>query len=172
MQKPFRPNAIKEIPMSKINNFQLMKLAGLISASLSLTACQNSGIKERKGAGIGAFVGTVFGATLDKDNQGRGAVAGLIFGTLIGKKIGASMNSNDRARRTTALENNRTNQPLAWTNPDSGNKYRVTPKRTYKSANNVPCREFETEAFIRGERKEYTGKACRDNNGNWIEKKS
>lgn len=79
------------------------------------------------------------------------------------------MDDKDKAKRSRTLESNRTNQATSWTSPDTGNRYRVTPKRTYQSDKHLPCREFETEAYIRGRRKVFTSKACRDNKGNWRE---
>ncbi len=102
-------------------------------------------------------------------NKVQNGVIGLLAGGYIGSKIGKSMDDKDKTKRSHALEKNRTNQPTSWTNPDSGNRFRITPKKTYQSADNLACREFETEAYIGGRHAVYTSKACRDNNGKWSE---
>ncbi len=141
---------------------------GLVAMSVALVGC-GGGKKENSGRTMGAIVGGLIGAAAGDDNKAGSVIVGAIIGSVIGGAIGKSMDARDRANQHTALERNRTNQPMAWTNPDSGNRYRVTPTRTYRSANNTPCREYETEAFVRGQRKVFRGKACRDSNGNWSE---
>ena len=155
-----------------MQQFLTRRLAMLLITAIlamALAACQSAGTKESKGAGLGAAIGFVVGYAASDDNKSGNAVLGLLVGSMIGSKIGKSMDNRDRAKQRNALEKNRTNQPTAWTNPDTGNRYRVTPKRTYRSANKAPCREYETEAYVRGERQVYRGRACRDANGNWTE---
>jgi len=153
--------------MFKSKILRLVIITALMS--LTLSACQSNGTKQNTGSKIGALIGLAIGVASSDDNKAVNGIIGLAIGATIGSKIGKSMDDKDKARRSKALEKNRTNQPTAWTNPDTRNQYRITPKKTYRSANNLPCREFETEAFVRGRRHVYTSKACRDSNGNWQE---
>lgn len=154
--------------MSKIKSLRQIMFVGLIAMSIALVGC-GGGKKENSGRTMGAIVGGLIGAATGDDNRAGRVIVGAIIGSVVGGAIGKSMDARDRTNQRTALERNRTNQPMAWTNPDSGNRYRVTPTRTYRSANNAPCREYETEAYVRGQRQVFRGKACRDNNGNWTE---
>lgn len=156
--------------MSKIKTFRQLMIVGLVALTVGLVGCSSGGKKENSGRTLGTVIGVVLGAAAGgDDNRVGGAILGGVLGNLVGGAIGKSMDARDRSNQRTALERNQTNQPMAWTNPDSGNKYRVTPTRTYRSAKNMPCREYETEAFVRGQRKVFRGKACRDTNGNWTE---
>jgi len=155
--------------MSNFKSLRQVLLTGMIALSVALVGCAGQGQKEKTGRGVGAVIGGLIGAASGDNNRGARVLVGALVGSLIGGSIGKSMDARDRANQRTALESNRTNQPMAWTNPDSGNRYRVTPTRTYRSANNAPCREYETEAFVRGQRQVFRGRACRDNSGNWSE---
>ena len=156
--------------MSNIKTLRQLMFAGLIAMSVALVGCNsNGGQKENNGRVVGTIIGGLIGAASGDNNRGAKIVVGMLVGNLIGGKIGKSMDENDRRNAKHALERNRTNQPMAWTNPDNGNRFRVTPKRTYQTANNTPCREYETEAWVQGQHRVIQGRACRDRSGNWTE---
>lgn len=142
-------------------------LTVLFSAAigLSLIGCQTTG--EGTGQVVGGVLGGVLGSQVGK---GKGRTAAIIAGTLAGAyfggKIGKTMDESDRQKAYTSLENNQTNQPTSWQNPDSGNAYTVTPTKTYNSASGGPCRDYTTEVVIDGRRETATGTACREN-GSW-----
>lgn len=140
-------------------------IVGLVS--LTLLACQSSPTQQQDtGRVIGAVVGGVLGSNV---GHGKGRTAAIIAGTILGGyfggKIGKTMDENDRYRANQAIEENPTNQPATWRNPDSGNEYTVTPTRTYASEDG-PCRDYTTEVVIDGRHEKATGTACREN-GQW-----
>ena len=85
---------------------------------------------------------------------------------MLGGHIGQSMDEVDRMKMSRALETCQTNQTTRWVNPDNGNRYSVTPKRTY-SRHGQPCREYTTTAIIGGKKQEIYGTACRQADGSW-----
>ena len=134
--------------------------------AFALSACQTSPTKEDTGRVVGGVVGGVLGSQVGSGSGKTAAtIAGTIIGVYIGGSIGKTMDENDRRQSYDALENNRTNQPSSWRNPDSGNNYTVTPTNTYTSASG-PCRDYTTEVVIDGKRETARGTACREN-GNW-----
>lgn len=66
-----------------------------------------------------------------------------------------------------ALENNPTNQPSDWVNPDSARSGAVVPTRTFKNVQGEDCREFLTTIIIAGKEEQGYGTACRQADGSW-----
>jgi len=151
----------------KIINRQLSRLLIIAAISVTLVGCQSSPTQQQDtGRIIGAVVGGVVGSNVGKGGGRTAAIiAGSIFGGFIGGKIGKTMDDNDRYHANQTFENNPTNQPSTWRNPDSGNEYTVTPTRTYAN-NDGPCRDYTTEVVIDGRHEKATGTACREN-GQW-----
>lgn len=139
----------------------------LISAALILSGCQTAPSSEDTGQIVGGVIGGILGSQI---GGGRGktaaTIAGVLVGAYIGGNIGRSMDANDKRQAYGALENNQTNQPSSWHNPDSNRDYSVTPTRTYKTADG-PCRDYTTEVMIDGKREVAKGTACREPNGSW-----
>jgi surface antigen len=141
-------------------------LVALVAASgLVIGGCQTT--KEQQGTVIGAIAGGLLG---NQVGGGSGRTAAVIAGTLIGGylggNIGRQMDDGDRYRAGQALEATPTYQSSSWTNPDSGNRYAITPTKTYYSGSG-PCREYTTEAWIDGKRETVYGTACRQSDGTW-----
>ncbi len=143
----------------------------LMSAALFLGGCNSAGEKQQSGQVMGGVVGGVLGSTLGRGKGRLGAtLAGVVVGAYIGGQIGKSMDQKDRARAQGALEHTRSHESVAWTNPDSGNQYRVTPQQSYNHPQtHRPCREYETEAYVGGRRENSRGRACRNESGHWQE---
>lgn len=139
-------------------------LSGMV---ISLTGCQNMS-KQDMGTMTGAVAGGLLGSTI---GQGRGQViavaAGAVAGGYIGNVIGKSMDETDRLKTQAAIEHNKTGQVAAWTNPDSGTRYTVKPKKTYQRANHEYCREYIMTADIAGKKQQTYGTACRQPDGAW-----
>jgi surface antigen len=136
--------------------------------AFSMSACETSPNSEDTGQVIGGVIGGVLGSQVGK-GSGRTAatIAGVMIGAYIGGRVGKSMDEKDRYRANEALESNPSNQPSAWTNPDTGNEYTVTPTNTYTASSGEPCREYTTEAVIDGRKEIVTGTACRQPDGTW-----
>ena len=90
---------------------------------------------------------------------------------MLGGELGKSLDEADRLReRSTAqqsLEYQPTGTTSSWANPDSGNSGTFTPTRTYQSAQDQPCREYQTTVNIGGRTETAFGKACREADGSW-----
>ena len=100
------------------------------------------------------------------------ALAGTLLGAaaVFGQQTAALSAPEQQAMSDTvqhALENNKTNQPSDWVNPDTGNSGGVTPVRTFANADGQPCREFISTIIIGGEQQQGYGTACRQPDGTW-----
>ena len=144
-----------------------------VLATTLLTGCAGTYNKATTGAALGALTGTALAYGLAKDSGKKDLwlIAGAAAGGLIGNNIGAKLDERDRlllgetVQQT--LEHGPTNSVGSWNNPDSGNSGTVTPTQTMISANNQPCREFQTTVNIGGELSQAYGTACRQNDGSW-----
>ncbi|MFH0796702.1 MAG: YMGG-like glycine zipper-containing protein [Candidatus Omnitrophota bacterium] len=86
-------------------------LAGILAVSLLFCAgCSTMAPSTKAGAGIGAIVGGVAGAAIDKENSWRGGVIGAVAGGLLGAVIGDIVDqaSKEAARRNTPVKYSRT----------------------------------------------------------------
>jgi len=147
--------------------FRAVSMAVII---VFVSACASPGSRgdnEQAGMVIGAVLGGVLGSEVGK---GHGRTAAIIAGTLIGSSIGGnvgrSMDDTDRLKTAHTLETVRTGVPSNWVNPDTRNRYTVTPTRTY-SANTGPCREYTVDAKVGGKTEKIYGTACRQSDGSW-----
>lgn len=144
----------------------------LFFASLCLVLLSACMTKQQVGSVVGSVAGGVLGS---KVGAGTGRVAATIAGSalggILGGNIGRSMDQADQQRTQAALESTPTGNSTEWQNPDTGNRYSVTPTKTYYQGNSEstspPCREFTSEAWIEGERQTLTGVACRQPDGTW-----
>ena len=143
------------------------KISIVVASMLALAACENPPTKEQKGAVAGAVVGGVVGSTIG-GGTGRtvAIVAGTVAGALIGGNIGKKMDEADRIKAAQALETTPTGQRSSWSNPDNGNRYTVTPTRTYE-ASTGPCRDYTVDATVDGKPEKVQGSACRQADGSW-----
>ena len=142
------------------------RIACVVLAAVLVTGCETMSGEQGGtlfGAIAGALVGSQFGSG---SGQVAAAVAGSVIGGMAGAEIGKQMDENDRLRKEQALDQTPTNQSSTWFNPDTGRRYKITPLRTYASAEG-PCREFQADAFIDGQRETVVGKACRQSDGTW-----
>jgi surface antigen len=136
-------------------------------AALVLGACESNPSKQDIGMVSGAVVGGVIGHQV-----GHGAgnaiatIGGAALGGFIGSRIGRSMDRDDQRKAAQALETSPDERASAWRNPNTGQTYSVTPKRTYAGADG-PCRDFETSTEIEGKKETVRGTACRQADGSW-----
>lgn len=141
----------------------------LILCAVVLTGCASDPTKEQVGSIIGALVGGFIASELvpeagrDRDNA---IGLGVLFGAGIGQSIGRTMDEVDRMRIDDALEYSPTRRSTSWRNPDSGNQYTVTPRRTYQRTR-THCRDYSVEAWVDGRYERIHGTACRQANGRW-----
>jgi len=143
-------------------------MTAILAATITSAGCTSyGGANEQAGTIIGGVLGGVAGKQVGK---GHGKTAAIIVGTLIGSRIGGSigksMDDTDRLKIAHSLETVRTDVPTTWSNPDTNNRYTVTPTRTY-NANDGPCREYTVDAIIGGKKEKIYGRACRQSDGSW-----
>jgi len=113
---------------------------------------------------IGALLGAATGSQFGK---GNGRVVAVLTGAVIGGNVGQSMDRQDHAKVQKALETSRTGRSVVWNNPDNGTQYTVTPTRTYRTAANGDCRDYDAWVFIDGYERKVKGTACRKPDGTW-----
>jgi surface antigen len=144
------------------------KVLAILLAVLFLAGCgSNPPSNENVGMVGGAVIGGVLGNQLG-NGAGRtiATIGGAALGGFIGNRIGHSMDEEDHRKASQALEGSPDNRASSWKNPNSGQSYSVTPKRTYEGANG-PCRDFETTTDIEGRKETVHGTACRQGDGTW-----
>jgi surface antigen len=146
---------------------RLKTVIPMLVVALALSGCTEVR-NQQGGALVGGALGGLVGSTIGRgDGRVAAAVAGALVGAYLGSNVGESMDELDRLKASRSMESTPTGSTAAWTNPDSGSQYKVTPTRTYYQDGGTPCREFTTEAWIDGKRESVVGNACRQSNGTW-----
>ena len=150
----------------------MKKIIAVTVLAVALSGCQSMGNKETGGmlggAALGGLVGSQFGG-------GSGAAiattVGVFLGGMAGRSIGASMDANDKQQMgstfQTALERAPTNQPVEWSNPETGNSGVTVPTSTHKQPDGRYCREYQHKIRVAGELSHSYGTACRQVDGTW-----
>lgn len=145
-------------------------MKNLMVASLSLTVLlagcgpmNNEGVGTLTGGVVGGLLGSQFGGGSGKV---AAAAGGALLGAFLGGQIGKSMDRQDRMEMQMALETSPTGTAKRWVNPNNGNQYVVTTRRTYYT-HQMPCREYVTQATIGGRTEKIYGTACRQGDGSW-----
>ena len=143
------------------------RLAGLAMAFVLLAGCETPPTREQSAMVVGGLLGGALGSQIG-EGSGRTAatIVGSLIGAAIGGSVGRSMAETDRLKTAHALETGRTGVPSRWTNPDTGNRYLLTPTRTFEVPAG-PCREFSLEAQVGGRDEQVYGTACRQRDGSW-----
>lgn len=131
--------------------------------AFALVSCAT---KAQTGAGIGAAAGAIAGQAIGHNTEAT--LIGAVVGGLLGYAVGNEIDKADQARITAAYETVPDNRSSQWVNPNSGNQFEVTPRRTYYNDANYPCREAEILVTIDGKPEKMKQIACRDQNGNWV----
>ena len=93
-------------------------------------------------------------------------IGGAALGGFIGSRVGRNMDENDQRKAAQALETSPDAHATSWRNPNTGQRYSVTPTRTYDGSKG-PCRDFETTTDIDGRTETVHGTACRQPDGTW-----
>ena len=100
-----------------------------------------------------------------------GAVSGGAIGGMIGPRIGAALDDEDKRRayaaQVQALEGGPSGAPVAWRNPDSGRYGSIVPGPAYQ-ANGANCRQFTHTIYIDAKPQTARGAACRNADGTWV----
>jgi surface antigen len=120
------------------------------------------------GTVIGGALGGVLGSQVGKgDGRTVATIAGAVAGMLIGNAVGRSMDEADKYCTGQALEYVPDGRSVQWRNPDTDERYRVTPTRTYENSSGHYCRQYTTDGYIDGHVRQIRGTACRQPDGAW-----
>lgn len=139
----------------------------LIGSLFFLSSCAESQYSKGQqgvvgGAAAGALVGQMIG------HNTEATLIGMAVGTMLGYIVGNEMDKYDRRELNHVYERGVSGSTTSWINPDSGNRYSVTPQPAFSSPqNNQPCRKAEIKAIIDGKEETTYTTACRDANGQW-----
>ena len=139
----------------------------LICSLIFLTSCADSQYsKGQQGAVGGAAAGALIGQMIGHDTEAT--LLGAAIGTVLGYIVGNEMDKYDRQQLNHVYERGVSGSSTTWINPDSGNRYSVTPEPAYTSQQtDQPCRKAEIKAIIDGKEETTYTTACRDANGQW-----
>lgn len=152
--------------------------AAAAALALSLAGCAGdpntgTGPRENTGTLLGALGGAAIGSAVAGGGTGSrvaGGVVGAALGGLIGNRIGAAMDDEDRRRayeaQMAALETGRSGAPVSWRNPDSGRYGTIVPGPAYDQGGHN-CRQFTHTIYIDGTPQTARGTACRNPDGSW-----
>ena len=154
-----------------------LKAAAIAVIALTLAACAGSpdgiGPKEGTGTLLGAGTGALLGSAIAGGGTGNrlaGAAIGAGLGALIGNRIGAALDDDDRQRayaaQMDALDRGPPGAPVSWRNPDSGRYGTVVPGPAYEE-NGRNCRSFTHTIYIESRPQTARGTACRNPDGTW-----
>jgi surface antigen len=98
-------------------------------------------------------------------------VAGAAIGGLIGNRIGAALDEEDRQRayaaQMEALDNGAPGAPIGWRNDETGRYGTVVPGPAYQR-NAQTCRQYTHTVYIDGRPQAARGTACRQPDGTWM----
>jgi surface antigen len=143
----------------------------MLAAAL-LAGCQQTGTKQTVGGLAGAVGGGVIGSQIGRGTGNTAAIiAGTVLGGLLGSEVGKSLDTADRMALQQAQSRAHyapINEPIAWSNPDSGNHGYITPVREGRQQTSGHyCREYQTSVVIDGRQQSAYGTACRQPDGSW-----
>jgi surface antigen len=140
----------------------------LLVTALALGGCDltsKSGASE--GTSASAFSGN--GGTADRATASN-ALTNAELSRLIGTKIGAALNDDDRRlaydAQIKALESGSPGAPMPWRNPASGRYGNIVPGPAY-DRKGAQCRGYSHSVTINGEVEIARGTACRSTDGVW-----
>ncbi len=153
------------------------KAAAIAIIALTLAACAGSpdgiGPKEGTGTLLGAGTGALLGSAVAGGGTGNrlaGAAIGAGLGALIGNRIGAALDDDDKQRayaaQMDALDRGPPGAPVSWKNPDSGRYGTVVPGPAYME-NGRNCRSFTHTIYIDSRPQTARRTACRNPDGTW-----
>ena len=145
----------------------------LLAAALALAGCDVTG-SEGGSLGAGTFTraysSTRSAIGLASSSEAASAVTNAAFGGLIGAKLGAALNDEDRRlayeAQIAALDRGAPGAPVPWRNPASGRYGNIVAGPAY-DLKGAQCRGFSHTITVAGDLKTARGTACRSLDGAW-----
>jgi surface antigen len=150
---------------------EAVKAWAILAGALALAGCDiTGGGGEGPGSLTGAFSASTGSAIGRGGNGAAAAVTNAALGGLVGGKLGASLNDDDRRlayeAQLEALDRGSPGAPVPWRNPASGRYGNIVPGPAYDQKG-VKCRGFSHTVTINGELETARGTACRGPDGTW-----
>ena len=143
----------------------------LLITALALGGCDltsKGGASE--GTSASAFSGGSGSAAAGDRATATAALTNVELGRLIGTKLGAALNDDDRKlayeAQIKALESGPPGAPMPWRNPASGRYGNIVPGPGYQNSGTY-CRQYTHTIYIGGQPQVERGTACRNPDGTW-----
>ena len=157
-----------------INPITIKPTFAVLLAALSLGGCDvtsGGGLGEGTGPLARAFSGSSLRSAVGlSDSSAAAAVTNAALGGLVGSKLGASLNDDDRRlayqAQLAALDLGASGAPVPWRNAVSGHYGNIVPGPAY-DRKGAQCRGFSHTITVDGELKTARGTACRGADGVW-----
>ena len=145
----------------------------LLAATLALGGCDVTGA-DGGSLGTGtltrAYSSTKSAVGLASEAEAASAVTNAAFGGLIGAKLGASLNDEDRRlayeAQIVALDRGAPGAPVPWRNAASGRYGNIVAGPAYDQKG-AQCRGFSHTITVGRDIKSSRGTACRSLEGGW-----
>lgn len=122
------------------------------------------------GAGVDSFTSTLGSSFGRSGDQAAAAVNNAAMGGLIGSKIGALLDEDDRRlayqAELDALDRGAAGAPVPWRNPASGRFGNIVPGPVYVSRGAM-CRGYSHTVTVGGQLEIARGTACHAPDGPW-----
>jgi surface antigen len=144
----------------------------LLATALALGGCD---LTSKSGASEATSTSAFSGGNGPTSNSGDRAAASNALtnaelARLIGTKIGAALNDDDRRlayeAQIKALESGSPGAPMPWRNPASGRYGNIVPGPAY-DRKGAQCRGYSHSVHINGQLEIARGTACRSTDGVW-----
>jgi surface antigen len=142
----------------------------LLATALALGGCD---LTSKSGASEGpasAFSGNGSPGAAGDRATASAALTNVELGRLIGTKLGAALNDDDRRfayeAQIKALESGSPGAPVPWRNPASGRYGNIVPGPAY-DRKGAQCRGYSHSVTISGQLEIARGTACRSPDGVW-----
>jgi surface antigen len=148
-----------------------LKAAILFAPALALGGCDVTGSGgDSPGSLAGAFSAATASVNGRAGNSAAAAATNAALAGLIGGKLGAALNDEDRRlayeAQLDALDRGAPGAPTPWRNPASGHYGNIVPGPAYDQKG-VKCRGFSHTVTIGGALETARGTACRTPEGGW-----
>ena len=142
-----------------------------LSSSVILSGCGASSNEQTHtilGSVLGGAVGHQFGKG---DGKNVMTVVGAVIGGMIGGNIGRGLDQRDQQKVNQTLETAPNYQKVAWNNQNTNTQYEFTPINKYEgnvNGSRTQCRDYVMDAWIDGRMQQVKGRACKNNQGQWV----
>jgi surface antigen len=140
----------------------------LLATALALGGCDLTSGSGRPGEG--GLAGAARAASAAENERPAAALTNAELSRLIGIKIGAALNDDDRRlayeAQIKALESGSPGAPMPWRNPASGRFGNIVPGPAY-DRKGAQCRGYSHSVTVNGQLEIARGTACRGQDGVW-----